>query len=62
MYYSFIKEEKYSFQSFLNYATNKYQLEKRIALAQINERSSAFFGKKWAPFTNFLQKPHNIAI
>ena len=62
MYYNFIKEEKYSFESFLKYATNKYHLEKRIALAQINEQSSALFRKKWAPFINFLQKLHNIAI
>jgi len=57
MYNSFINEQKYTFpSSFLNHATNKYQIEKRIALSSNTKQLSNVFEKKWAPFTNFLSK------
>jgi len=56
MYNSFINEQKYTFPSFLNHATNKYQIEKRIALSSNTKQLSNVFEKKWAPFTNFLSK------
>jgi len=60
MYNSFINEQKYTFPSFLNHATNKYHIEKRIALSSITKQLSNIFVKKWAPF--IMQFPEQNRI
>ncbi|RUA07249.1 MAG: hypothetical protein DSY43_00300 [Gammaproteobacteria bacterium] len=60
MYNAFVKEQlRYTFQSFLNFATQKYDFEIKIASAK-PKREQQCCNLKWSPFSNFLSKNNTV--
>lgn len=55
MFNVFINDECYTFQTFLNHATTKFDFEKKIVSSK-SKRDQLLFEKKWSPFTKFLSK------